>query len=71
MTKVYSTVVYDKTRQSMTIASYLKWASTVAKLTKKYKKIKKYMKSNYYDLLQMHGTEKIVTNLLKEPEEDG
>jgi|TARA_B100000073_G_scaffold89372_1_gene70213 hypothetical protein len=43
----------------------------VAKLTKKYKKIKKYMKSNYYDLLQMHGTEKIVTNLLKEPEEDG
>ena len=43
----------------------------VAKLTKKYKKIKKYMKSNYYDLLQMHGTEKIVTNLLKESEEDG
>ena len=28
----------------------------VAQLTKKYKKIKKYMKSNYYDLLQMHGT---------------
>ena len=43
----------------------------VAELTKKYKKIKKYMKSNYYDLLQMHGTEKIVTNLLNEPEEDG
>lgn len=43
----------------------------VAQLTKKYKKIKKYMKSNYYDLLQMHGTEKIVTNLLNEPEEDG
>jgi len=43
----------------------------VAQLTKKYKKIKKYMKSNYYDLLQMHGTEKIVTNLLKESEEDG
>lgn len=43
----------------------------VAELTKKYKKIKKYMKSNYFDLLQMNGTEKIVTNLLKEPEEDG
>jgi hypothetical protein len=43
----------------------------VAELTKKYKKIKKYMKSNYFDLLQMNGTEKIVTNLLKEPEEYG
>lgn len=43
----------------------------VANLTKRYKKIKKYMKSNYYDLLQMNGTEKIVTNLLKEPDEDG
>ena len=43
MTKVYSTVVYDKSRQSMTIASYLKWASTVAKLSKKEKKLlKKY-----------------------------
>ena len=28
----------------------------VANLTKRYKKIKKYMKSNYYDLLQMNGT---------------
>ena len=51
MSKVYSTVVYDKNRQSMSIASYLKWASTVAnelasskiKITKKEKKLlKKY-----------------------------
>ena len=35
MTSVYSTVVYDRIRQSMTIASYLKWASTLSELTKK------------------------------------
>jgi hypothetical protein len=42
----------------------------VAKLTKKYKKLNKYMKSTYYDLLVMSGTEKIITNLVKEEEED-
>lgn len=30
MTNVYSTVVYDKQRQSMTIASYLEWACAAA-----------------------------------------
>ena len=40
----------------------------VAKLTKEYKKIKKYMKSPIYDLLQMEGTEKIVTELVKDIE---
>ena len=40
--KVYSTVVYDEKRQSMTIASYLKWATTIAPLiTKKQKKLLK------------------------------
>jgi len=42
----------------------------VAKLTKQYKKLKKYMRSNYYDLLVMNGTEKVITNLLKETEEE-
>jgi len=42
----------------------------VAKLTKQYKKLKKYMKSNYYDLLVMSGTEKVITNLLQETEEE-
>ena len=42
MTKrVFSTVVYDDERQSMTIASYLKWATTIATLTKKQKKLLK------------------------------
>ena len=42
----------------------------VAKLTKKYKKIKRYMKSPIYDLKQMAGTERVVSELLKELEED-
>ncbi len=43
MNNVYSTVVYDRERQSMTIASYLKWASTLANLSNKQKKLlKKY-----------------------------
>jgi effector-binding domain-containing protein len=43
----------------------------VENIIRKYKKIKKYMKSTYYDLLNMEGTEKIVNNILKEdhPEE--
>ena len=41
MIKVYSTVVYDKSRQSMQLESYLKWASTFAKLKEK-KLLKKY-----------------------------
>lgn len=38
-------------------------------LTKKYKKIKKYMKSNIFYLKTTQGTETIVSNLLKELEE--
>lgn len=40
--------------------------SEIKKLTKKYKKVKKYMKSNIYELLKMNKTEKIVKNLLND-----
>jgi len=42
----------------------------VKKLLKKYKKIKKYMKSPLFSVKMMDGTEKIVTELLKEVEEN-
>ena len=35
---------------------------------KKYKKIKKYMRSPLYEIKRMDKTEKVVTNLLKELE---
>jgi hypothetical protein len=38
----------------------------VDNIIKKYKKIKKYMKTPIYELLNTEGTEKIVNNLLKE-----
>jgi hypothetical protein len=40
------------------------------KLMKKYKNIKKYMKSSLYQVKKMDGTEEIVSNLLKENEQD-
>jgi hypothetical protein len=47
----------------------------VQKLLKKYKGIKKYMKSPLFAVKNMDGTEKIVSDLLKEledkPNEDG
>tara|TARA_B100000925_G_C21858591_1_gene408970 strand:+ start:336 stop:515 length:180 start_codon:yes stop_codon:yes gene_type:complete len=39
------------------------------KLLKKYKKTKKYMKSNLFQIKMMDGTEKFVTELLKEAEQ--
>tara|TARA_B100000575_G_C22948570_1_gene548680 strand:+ start:680 stop:856 length:177 start_codon:yes stop_codon:yes gene_type:complete len=39
------------------------------RLLKKYKKTKKYMKSNLFAVKTMDGTEKYVSNLLKEAEE--
>ena len=39
------------------------------KLIKKYKKTKKYMKSNLFRIKMMDGTEKFVTNLMKEAEQ--
>jgi hypothetical protein len=38
----------------------------VDNLLKKYKKIKKYMSSSYYDIKKMDKTESIVTNLIQE-----
>jgi len=40
------------------------------KLMKKYKNIKKYMKSSLYQVKKIDGTETLVTNLLKENEQD-
>jgi len=40
----------------------------VKNLLKKYKKIKKYMKSSLFTVKKMDGTEKVVSNLLKELE---
>jgi hypothetical protein len=42
----------------------------VNKILKKYKKIKKYMKSPLYTIKEMDGTENIVSNLLKEVDTD-
>ena len=39
------------------------------KLNKKYKKIKKYMKSNLFEIKMMDGTEKLVSELTKEADE--
>ena len=41
----------------------------VKKLLKKYKKIKKYMKSPLFAVKTMDGTEELVSSLLKEAEE--
>jgi len=38
----------------------------VDKLIKDYKKIKKYMKSSFYTIKKIDGTEEIVSQLLKE-----
>ena len=38
----------------------------IEQIKKKYKKIKKYMKSSLYQVKVMDGTEKVVSNLLKE-----
>ena len=40
------------------------------RLLKRYKKIKKYQKSNLYAIKVMDGTEEIVSSLLKEYEEN-
>ena len=42
----------------------------VDKLMKKYKKIKRYMKSPLYDVMCMDGTEKVVSELLEEYHEE-
>jgi hypothetical protein len=42
----------------------------VDKLIKKYKKIKKYMKSPIFEVKKMDGTEDVVSELLKELDTD-
>jgi hypothetical protein len=44
--------------------------SEVQKLLKKYKKIKKYMKSPLFVVKTMDGTEELVSSLIKEAEEN-
>jgi len=41
-------------------------SNEVDKLLKKYKKIKKYMKSSLYEVNKIDGTEKVVSELLNE-----
>lgn len=36
----------------------------VNKISKEYKKIKKYMKTNYFEIQKLNGTEKIVNDLV-------
>lgn len=36
----------------------------VNKISKEYKKIKKYMKTNYFEMQKLNGTEQIVNDLL-------
>jgi hypothetical protein len=42
----------------------------LTKLIKQYKKIKKYMKSSLYQVKTIDGTEKVVSELLKEAEDN-
>lgn len=42
----------------------------VDRLLKKYKKLKKYQKSSLYTLKKMDGTETIISQLIKEAEDD-
>lgn len=36
----------------------------VNKLTKEYKRLKKYMKTNFYEIQSINGSEKIISELL-------
>tara|TARA_Y100000015_G_C2388104_1_gene88615 strand:+ start:837 stop:1022 length:186 start_codon:yes stop_codon:yes gene_type:complete len=45
--------------------------SDVKKLLKKYKKLKKYQKSTLFELKSMDGTEEIISEMIKEAEEEG
>ncbi len=39
-------------------------------IKKKYKKLRKYMRSNLFQVKEMDGTEKVISNLLKEYQDD-
>jgi hypothetical protein len=51
-------------------AKVIIYKDEVNDLLKKYKKIKKYMKSSLYEVKTMDGTETLVSDLLKEYKED-
>jgi len=51
-------------------ANVIIYKDEVQKLIKKYKKIKKYMKSPLFQVKTMDGTEQTVSDLLKEYEEN-
>lgn len=40
------------------------FVSDINKISKEYKKIKKYMKTNYFEIQKLNGTEKIVNDLV-------
>ena len=42
----------------------------ISDVVKKYKKVKKYMKSNIFEIKTMEGTETLVSGLLKDLEEN-
>ena len=41
-------------------------ADEIKNIKKKYKKLQKYMRSSLYEIKSMDGTERTITNLLKE-----
>ena len=43
----------------------------IDQLLKKYKKIKKYQKSNLFQVMTMDGTEKVVSKMIEEAQEEG
>lgn len=51
-------------------ANVVIYKDEVQNLIKKYKKIKKYMKSPLYQIKTMDGTESLVSDLIKEYEAD-
>jgi len=46
------------------------YTDEIDKLLKKYKSVKKYMKSPLYEIKKLDGTETFVSNLIKEAEEN-
>jgi hypothetical protein len=56
---------FDKGKAKVTL-----YTDEVNNLIKKYKKIKKYMRSPLYQVKTMDGTEEVVSELLKEYEEN-
>lgn len=56
--------------ESKVKANLVIYKEELDKVIKDYKKIKKYMKSSLYAVKNMDGTEKLVSNLIKESEDN-